>query len=190
MTGREPVVVRNGPRKYAVAAIVGVLEFVFSWGLVAAVVTGDPGWPIRESFDPGRVGEIVYWVIVGPVMIFLIALGVFACTLRQDFYSDHVAIRRFLRFRSLAVPEVESIYWTVFHTTPAVGTVPAQLAPRLRIRGHRGNAFLDEKLDNYWPAMRIVDGWVQSRPHLVRGTNAEDFFVDRKIIPPAAPAGK
>lgn len=184
MEPEEGVVVRNGPKKYVAAPVILLFDAFLLATLVRGVIALDPSAGLSGM---GPTGVAIWWIVVGPISLGLLYLGIFAFTLRMDFYPDLVRMRKVLFFKTLYVADMEKIFWGSFRTSTGYAGSPATAASRIRIVGPRRAAFLDVQLKGYDEAMEVVDGWVRRRPELVRGTNAERTFVGRGVLEPAEP---
>jgi hypothetical protein len=183
----DPVVVRNDLLAKLPAVLVLLLfDVAFAWGIVAAIATGDPGWQIRSALDPGPRGEIVWWVVMGPVQVGLFALTALLFRLRMEFSPDRVRTRRVLRWHTIRLEEMTEIVFR--DATVHGGRLGTGVIPRLLVRSRSGRrAFLQPWLTNVGPALRVVDEWVRIRPELVRGKDTEQWYVDRGALSDAAP---
>ncbi|WGL53256.1 hypothetical protein P5P86_05375 [Nocardioides sp. BP30] len=178
----EVVVVRNDllPKTPALIALL-FLDVGFAYGIAAAIVSGDPGWQIRSTLDPGTRGEIVFWVVMGPVQFAFFYLSALVFRLRMDFARDRVRTRRVLRWHTIGLEDMTEIVFR--DATVHRGRMGTSTIPRLVIRSSSGRqAFLQPGLTHAGTALRIVDGWVRRRPELVRGKDTEQWYVDRGAL--------
>lgn len=178
------VVVRVRPAlRFGGALGVGIFAVGIWWGAVAAIATGEADWPIR-SMHPGTVGVVVLWVILIPVGIGLSYLALFLLFQKQTFGADGATVRKVVRTWRLPLASLTKVEFQGYSIHTGTAQLPAQ---RLLVHSDAAGryplrALLQGGLTHVNEAFEVVEGWVRLRPELVRGTSAEDYFVERGVL--------
>jgi hypothetical protein len=185
---RDPsrVVVRNNPAlRFGGSILIGIFALNFWWEIISSIRTGNPGWAAgRDDLGPGSLALL--WTIIGIGFLITNALVLFCLMFKETFDADGVAVRQFLTTRRLALGDMRSveIRGAILHT----GQVQVPFK-RLVVQGDlkqiRTRAILQAGFPNAVAALGVVDQWVRTRPEMVSGTAAEEFFVSRGIVQPA-----